>query len=955
MDAKQKQGMAILEEFLQEKYVENFDSISEQEVKVKGLRDSCPKYFYDPAEDDYGVEHYVTDSKGHALYLIKKQNLPNEIKESLVGGDAGEGKYSDYASLNDVYGVTFDLKVWYSSGNGELYGITEEDLDLDDLRRTVLKKDSDIAKLVSKREDGTVTANDVQEIKRLTINDTVKSLKDLYALTSLEELTLEGVELDSLDGIENATSLNYVFFKSCKIGNYSSLKNLGKKLKYLYFYDIDDKELDTVCTNIQDGNFEKLEYMAVVGKVDLVNDSKNSVTGLPTAKKTITNLLPFSKLKGNVVGRVKYLSLQSNSISDTENDDGTKILALENISEFKDLYLLRIERNNLTSLKGLENMTDLTYLYCTYNNLGANEVYKPLGGETDKEKGKDEINDSLASLRNKAKLFYLHLQGNLNLKWVGYLKNDTNLRYLYFGDGTVNTDCINMVDSDVGELRSILKLCGQNKSCPGKYWISLLDSKAPELEVNLNGQTITLSQFNQLGTYTNIKYLDLKDIKIKTSDTDENLIDSSETNINSVVNNVLKNITNLKYLRLCSNSSSSLRNLSEITFVKGKDGIKGNDDINLVELDAIGTSLSTRKLNGDGTTSTYENGVILLNDFCSDLRVLMFSGEYTILSDLNNCLKRTLSYSQKSWFYPENTSTLYGLNETSLATLDECEGLTSIGLRGFAPATRIDWDFSNLEGLKSFSCSWFCQNFSLKFPDSCNSIVFDVFQGSCNLSNLSSFNLSTHSTGRAELKKILKSVSKDSIISSLDFRFGNGFGYTAKDFDLFKELYDEMGYKLNIKKLVGSDNLRAAESLTSLKGIEYINDLEILSLVDGKFPNLSDISSLIAHKNTLKSLTFSNCSISKLGIFKEFTKLTEVDLQNNSISDYYTDEETGETIYNIRVICDAVIRGCQNEATVTGKTVTGTLKLKGNDGVTDWSPYLSGTWSSSSNYGRKDT
>ena len=81
MEAKVKIGIAQLEEFLQEEYVENYDKMSEQDIKVKGLRDSYPEYFYDPAEDDYGVEHYVTDSKGHALYLIKKQNLPNEIKE----------------------------------------------------------------------------------------------------------------------------------------------------------------------------------------------------------------------------------------------------------------------------------------------------------------------------------------------------------------------------------------------------------------------------------------------------------------------------------------------------------------------------------------------------------------------------------------------------------------------------------------------------------------------------------------------------------------------------------------------------------------------------------------------------------------------------------------------------------------------------------------------------------
>ena len=709
MNAKVKNGMAILEEFLQEEYVGNYDKMTEQDIKVKGLRDSYPEYFYDPAEDNYGVEHYVTDSKGHALYLIKKQNLPNEIKESLVGGDAGEGKYSDYASLNDVYGVTFDLKVWYSSGNGELYGITEGELDLDDLRRTVLTGDSDIAKLVSKREDGIVTANDVQEVKRLTINNTVKSLKDLYVLTSLEELTLEGVTLENLDGIENATSLNYVFFKSSKIEDYSSLKKLGKKLKYLYFYDIDDAELDRVCTNIQDGNFEKLEYMAIVGVEHAINSVDKGISNQRTSDKVITNLLPFSKLKGNVVGRVKYLSLQSNSISDTENKDSTKILALENISEFKSLYLLRIERNNLTSLKGLENMANLNYLYCSYNNLGANEEYNPLGDGTDEENGKDEVNDSLVSLKNKTNLLYLNLLGNVNLKWVGYLENDTALKYLYFGNGTDSGSCINMVDTEVGKLRNILKSCGQNKSYPGKYWLSLLDTEDSELEVRLNNQTITLAQFKQLKDYHNIKYLDLKDLKIKISDVDENLIDNSEQNINKVVNDILKYLKNLKYLRLCSSSGTSLQNLSEISFVKGVDSVKSDDDIDLVEFDALGTKVSTRRLDKDNEkTSTYENGLMLFNGYCPSLEILCVDGTYSKLSDIEETIVRVVDDDGRSdsFFYGDGLGPFLTYDKDVMVSLGDCKSLQKVYIHGCKINDEFTLDLSSCASLSKFSWTY---------------------------------------------------------------------------------------------------------------------------------------------------------------------------------------------------------------------------------------------------------
>ena len=80
---------------------------------------------------------------------------------------------------------------------------------------------------------------------------------------------------------------------------------------------------------------------------------------------------------------------------------------------------MRLEGNNLTTLKGLEDKENLTYLWACYNNLGIDEKYNE-EGSNDKERGKDESN-SLYSLNNKTKLFFLLLEGNFQLKWVSYL------------------------------------------------------------------------------------------------------------------------------------------------------------------------------------------------------------------------------------------------------------------------------------------------------------------------------------------------------------------------------------------------------------------------------------------------------------------------------------------------------------------------------------------------------
>ena len=84
MEAKVKIGIAQLEEFLQEKYVELYNDIKDDDNKVLALinNSSTSKCFYKP---DIGALPYIVDSEGHALYLINKNGLPNTIKESIVG------------------------------------------------------------------------------------------------------------------------------------------------------------------------------------------------------------------------------------------------------------------------------------------------------------------------------------------------------------------------------------------------------------------------------------------------------------------------------------------------------------------------------------------------------------------------------------------------------------------------------------------------------------------------------------------------------------------------------------------------------------------------------------------------------------------------------------------------------------------------------------------------------
>ena len=117
--------MAALEEFLQQKYVEYYDNMENSDnnkTPVENMIDLYSDWFYRSGSNYYVLKDYTyQDEEGTTksdlikIRLIRKKNLPEEIKEGLVGGDAKgvDGKEdSDYGydNLKDVYGVTRRFK-----------------------------------------------------------------------------------------------------------------------------------------------------------------------------------------------------------------------------------------------------------------------------------------------------------------------------------------------------------------------------------------------------------------------------------------------------------------------------------------------------------------------------------------------------------------------------------------------------------------------------------------------------------------------------------------------------------------------------------------------------------------------------------------------------------------------------------------------------------------------------
>ncbi len=571
-NATYMQSVAVLEEYLNNFYVEHYEEMLEADSKILTMINLEPSWFYIPANEGVGGLRYVVDADGHALYLIKKSGLPEDIKSQIRGGDAGEGEYADYVALNDVYGVTENLQVYYCSGGTDsIMGVTTDELNADNPLREVFNRDEnsafynllsnyDIAD-ASGNKDGILTAEELKAVTQLTINSSsgITEFSEFYNLSSLRELTIDGVNLNNVAGIENCPQLNYVYFKSSTIADYSNLSNV-RKLKYLYLYNVDDSELNKLCTGIKDAEFRSLEYLAVSGNSSFIsNISVTNPIYISSSKspKTITNLTPLSTLTDTTKKAVKYLSIQCNNI---EGD-------LSSLSGYTNLTLLRCEYNNLKSLAGIENMSNLVYLCGVGNKLGTLEN----GSGEDVETG-----TAIASLANKTKLQQVNLENNTNLANVSYFENDIAIRYLYLSGCSTNMN--------VQGISEIILACGSNYSLPVKF----LTGTVYDVASYYTPSTVTYEElYSDLYENTFITHLNLEGCTKLTNDQ---------------LNTILKSMKNIKYLTLRNNTT-----LTSIDFIS-EDGLK-----NLIELDLRNTGVKG------------ENSLTNLNNYATSLKTLRVS------------------------------------------------------------------------------------------------------------------------------------------------------------------------------------------------------------------------------------------------------------------------------------------------------------------------------------------
>ncbi len=842
------QDCAKLEEFLQSYYVSHFDTLPQDcNSKVEALQSNSESasWFWMPKNNGFGGLNYVVSSDGQMCYFIDKVNFEAKSNSgiTLKGGKAGKGTYKDYASFNDVYGVTSDLKVYYcSSGKDSILGIDSSQLDIDDKDREVFAAGSSFSKLIKNGEK--VTVQDVKKVTTIDINgNSGVSLTDLYNLTSLKKLTLTNYE-GSLEGIQNAVQIEEIMLKNCTITNYSALKELESKIKRMYLYSIDDNELNKFCSDLSSANFSNLESFGIVGNL-LYLDNMSKFYNTEKSSRTITTTEPLTNLSETTKKAIKYMNLQNNNIN-----------SLIGLTDFSNIENLKVECNQLKTLQGIENMSNLKNLCAPMNNLGADE---------DSEKNPNS--DALSYINSSVKLNFLHLQEN-QIKWIGYIKNQNVLNNLYLsGNSKFDLASVSEIAETYQRVRST------SKTINSVYLDYLVTSS------NFSYKNLTERDAEK------IAYLKNLDISKKNAVLYMDL--SGSTLSNEELNVILRDYKNLNELNL-----TGCTKLISFDFLKGKTnlqqicfsntGITGDE---VSKLDTYATSLKSFKCNNPNIDLTKMQKTISRTD------IYYGKAGYTTYCGAgieNYDLKQQLSKCTEITYITTNS-----MNGTGIVDLTNCTKLTNGyfqdgGGTFILPSSintirswysGVNLDFRNLQGktIDNVPLGHMWQNWNAYKSE---------------LKQLANYKIKVKNLG---LDIRVGNYIDDDILSYL-----NKIDIESIDFS-------GLSNQDNFKFVVSSwkDKLLNVKSIkmtgVNLENLDFLKDntnLTELSLVDCHILDISGIENCV----NLKKLNLSGTTngFSNLEPLKNMSVLEELNLNNcNGIYDNYNDVQNLEILANL--------------------------------------------------------
>ena len=847
-NATYMQSVAVLEEYLNNFYVEHYEDIesieTENKAEVLASLSESGNWFYKTAIG------YVVDENGKAHYFLKIDKMPEEIKSQIKGGSSEGKTLADYKKCIDVYGVTKDLKVYYCSGGTDtIIGESYEQIAEDNPLREVFPAGSTWSKLIKGNDTENVTAAEMKSIKDLTIdeNSGITNLSELYNFTSLKNLTINNVNMASLDGIENATQLQYVYLKNSTIGDYKGISKLSR-LTYLYMErngnteEADNGEVDKLFTGLEGANLSNLQYFGIFG-VDQRNYYYTS-DSYSTDSSNVTNINGFSKLGEETKKAIRYLYLNNNRITD-----------LSSIAECNNVELLRTEGNQETSLNYISSMNKLIYLTVANMNLNDINVF---------------VSNSFS------RLDYLNLRNNTELEDCSPLKNINSLTKLFLA-GCSNLDVVKVeeiadfynaiasknIDSKYSDyLQGSTKRVYDNKN--------LTDTSEPILALK------NMSAENKL----KVKQISLVNSSQLTDDCLNEILGSGFTNVISLDVTGCTGLKNLDFLEGLPNLEELLINSTGITGVEVSEidahcskiyCFQANTAIDLTKMQKTISTCRTVLINnaykktGHGGLKISSNLVPQLSN-CTEITYLntLQIGNYDGIVDLSNCKKLTgcnFYTTTNTKFILPSTITSFGSQGSKLPDLSNCVNtIKSINLNMLNYYTTSE-DFTEM-------CKQLANSTSLISIYCTPEIDFD-FSGLKFLSG-SSINLITINRNPYYTGKFTK-------LKDLDLRKPSDYIEGTPHFNNLKNL-----------TLI----------YTTIESMENFKDCTALENISITNSTINDISAL-ANMPNLKTIDFSNNNIVNLEPIQNLNNLSTLNLSNNSIYNTYLSVDNLSILSNL--------------------------------------------------------
>ena len=889
-NATYMQSIAALEEYLQTEYVKYYDETENYTSKIELLSSKLGNLCLKD-----GTKNYITYD-GKMYYLINKQALPDDVKNQLKGGDTTE--YLKYIRLQDVYGVTPDLKVYYcESGTDNALG-TLDSTELDP--STPLKKINQDAEMksavtealasvgVTVGENG-ITVGDAAKIKNIELDGSkynITSISGLSELSSLKTVTLSNLNLNDLDGLQNCTLLYYVYFKNCKVNDYSKLATV-LDLQYLYLYlppSMNEADANAQVNNLGNGlanatELNKLEYFGISGNTDMIEGKYSINAGSvyskwsynESSKSNLTDISSFNKFPTSIKNTIKYVYINNNSFS-----------SIENLKDFSNIYELDLMYNsNLLNLNGLENNSKLTYIFaqnCDLQNItgilgstnlsglnvASNKKLNSLKG-IENSKNIDRINvekcniEDITALQDNIKIRYLDITNNTSLKSVIALKNCTGIRKLYLA-GNINMIGTEVRDALADTTTHVLQNCGGNYSLPSKY--------------NIYFSTLTSYDYSNLGLTDDSD--EINSLKNKTTVTRLNL--SGNPNLSNIkLQEILSTMTGLKALNL-----NGCKNLNSIDF------IDENKVANLLELDLRNTNSTLIDLSN-------------LNNYATNLATLVVDNSSIELNKIQTTINRisreNLEQIKESWFNNGNYWDARGMvlcGDLSLYSFKNCNEITRY-------RTYFSWVNSMTGTLDLTDCSnltvyetW-SHNITCKLP---KSLKYYYGYGN-NIADLSECEnlIYYHKDNSANVTKDMKTLSALAKLQNIDL-----YRDTVSDLNFLSLINNSnlVGISISgngssyqpsvIENLNGIENAKsltnlnigAGIKLTDVSAISKCENLNSLTILD--CPNLEKVIGL-QKLTKISKINLSNCKINTLDGIENLVNIESLNLSNNRISD----------------------------------------------------------------------